>query len=502
MVGALLLWNRDNGSTLEHRNQMILFVFKCQNSLFDYFDTVNMLIDKMMEQSIATKILMNARKSYQTIQDIGQSKWCSNSPMLRIGQLTNGYQFWRKVEDRRKGFNIAWTRTILRKFLYLRAIERHSRSTINPALQDNNVLLPESFTEKIYHRRKRKRIEVNSESWFDSRSSQSQTSRQAVFFTVVHPMVNQDGLGETLCDLSQARIAPYKNTWKRFQKTVCWCILKLAQQRGLQFSQTRSNAVILHDTLPAEFIQKAICMKTKDQLYQKESVILRPRVVLKANSQSGSQDLLVQEARSSWESEQDVESCGETRSSTADCRVLGISISTVKLQDAQRQNNVTRNNEMFEKHQHKDHFLEDMSEKQEINKFSEESQQLLEDMNQTEIFELLQEICKTSLSWSTSGVRQQPRRLIATLLQSLALSLRRIPVENQSTAHLKDRSCSSRRRRCLRKRDNQSPAAIQRFSQGGFWGPSAFKRRIQCLAFCNRSVPVAEKSCLSRAMRS
>ena len=327
------------------------------------------------------------------------------------------------------------------------------------------------------------------------------TSRQAVFFTVVHPMVNQDGLGETLCDLSQARIAPYKNTWKRFQKTVCWCILKLAQQRGLQFSQTRPNAVILHDTLPAEFIQKAICMKTKDQLYQKESVILRPRVVLKANSQSGSQDLLVQEARSSWESEQDVESCGETRSSTADCRVLGISISTVKLQDAQRQNNVTRNNEMFEKQQHKDHFLEDMSEKQEINKFSEESQQLLEDMNQTEISELLQEFCKTSLSWSTSGVRQQPRKLIATLLQSLALSLRRIPVEDQSTAHLKDRSCSSRPKRCLRKRDNQSPAAIQRFSQGGVWGPSAFKRRIQCLAFCNRSAPVAEKSCLSRVMR-
>ena len=130
----------------------------------------------------------------------------------------------------------------------------------------------------------------------------------------------------------------------------------------------------------------------KDQLHQKESVILRPRVVLKAHSQSGSQDLLVQEARSSWESEQDAESCGETRSSTADCRVPGISISTVKLQDARRQNDVTKLREMFEKLQPKEHFLEDMSEKQEVNKFSEESQQLLEDMNQTEIFEL----CKNS----------------------------------------------------------------------------------------------------------
>ena len=39
------------------------------------------------------------------------------------------------------------------------------------------------------------------------------TGRQAVFFTVVNPMDNQDGSGETLCDLSQARIASYKNTW-------------------------------------------------------------------------------------------------------------------------------------------------------------------------------------------------------------------------------------------------------------------------------------------------
>ena len=94
-------------------------------------------------------------------------------------------------------------------------------------------------------------------------------------------------------------------------------------------------------------------MKTKDQLYQRDGVILRPRVVFKANSQSGSQDLLVQEARSSWESPEDAEGYGETRSNIADYRVPGISISTVKLQDARRQNNVTKLFEMFEKHRHK-----------------------------------------------------------------------------------------------------------------------------------------------------
>ena len=49
---------------------------------------------------------------------------------------------------------------------------------------------------------------------------------------------------------------------------------------------------------------------------------------------------------------------------------------------------------MFEKHQHEEQFLEDMSQKQEINKFSAESQQLLVDMNHREIFEFCENSAK------------------------------------------------------------------------------------------------------------
>ena len=49
------------------------------------------------------------------------------------------------------------------------------------------------------------------------------------------------------------------------------------------------------------------------------------------------------------------------------------------------------------------------------------------------------------------GSRQHSKRPIAMLLQSLALSLRRTPFDDQNTVHLKDRWSFSRRRRCLRK---------------------------------------------------
>ena len=56
----------------------------------------------------------------------------------------------------------------------------------------------------------------------------------------------------------------------------------------------------------------------------------------------------------------------------------------MKLQDARRQNNGTKLFEMFEKHLHKEQFLKVMSQKQEINRSSEESQKLLVDMSHTE----------------------------------------------------------------------------------------------------------------------
>ena len=85
---------------------MILYVFKCQNSSLDYFDTGQKFIG--MEQSIMTKLLMNARK--KTIRqhwilvrrDEEGLRQCSS-----LVDRKNGYQFWQKVEDKRKGFNIA-----------------------------------------------------------------------------------------------------------------------------------------------------------------------------------------------------------------------------------------------------------------------------------------------------------------------------------------------------------------------------------------------------------
>ena len=182
---------------------------------------------------------------------------------------------------------------------------------------------------------------------------------------------------------------PYKNTWKRLQNAVCWCNLELAQERGLQFYQTRSHAVVLYDTPPAACIEKAACMKTQDELYQKVRLTLRaPRVVLKSNSQHGLQDPQNQDARSPWEPSSDSESYGEICNRTVDHRTAGVPLSAVEPQNTIRENKAKRLIEKFENHKNKKSLIHDLTQTQNINKFGKESQDLIADLNNTEIFEL------------------------------------------------------------------------------------------------------------------
>ena len=175
VVGALFLLDRENGLTLKHRNQMILVVFKCQNSCLDYYDTVKKFIEKMMEQSNMTKLLMNASESNSTILNIDQLRWRRTSSMLRIGRLKNGCQFWQKVEDKRKDFNIAWIRTIpinSCSFEQFKDVQE-----VQSILHCKTMYCYRKVLRVYLPRRQRKRIEVNSEPWFESRKSQSQNGQ-------------------------------------------------------------------------------------------------------------------------------------------------------------------------------------------------------------------------------------------------------------------------------------------------------------------------------------
>ena len=145
------------------------------------------------------------------------------------------------------------------EILYLRALQGHpGRNLIDPSLQ---VLIPDDFFKYIYH----VGCAINLHSIINSGlipGGQNLSKRQTVFFLPMDPMDKEHKDPETI-DLEAPRLARYMHTaWKKHQNTVYWVDIKLAQKKGLKFYQTRSNAIILHDTLPACCIPKAIRMET------------------------------------------------------------------------------------------------------------------------------------------------------------------------------------------------------------------------------------------------
>ena len=102
------------------------------------------------------------------------------------------------------------------------------------------------------------------------------SKRQTVFFTALDPMNNAHKDPDVI-NLDALRLALYKQKgWKKHQYMVCWVDIKLAEKKGFMFYQTRSNAIILYDTLPAYCIPKATMWGSGEILYEKVFASPRP----------------------------------------------------------------------------------------------------------------------------------------------------------------------------------------------------------------------------------
>ena len=216
-----------------------------------------------------------------------------------------------------------------------------------------------------------------------------------MFSTAVNPMF-VDQYEEVEYDLTKSRVTVCKNKWKVHQNTENWCNLKVAQSEGLQFYQTRSNAIILYNTLPVVCIEKVVNMRSGEESYSKmcQSLELPQRIVLKANLNYGRQDTTNFEARASVDhlSREYAETCsggeyGETRCGNIDFRIQGLPHSIVQQQVDTRKETVKKLIHQFETHPNREALKADLEKDQAFNPFSEESKDMLRSMENTEYFE-------------------------------------------------------------------------------------------------------------------
>ena len=159
--------------------------------------------------------------------------------------------------------------------VYLRALQGHSgRNLIDPSLQDN-VIIQRGLFHHIYHIG----CAFNLHSIINNGlilGGQNSSKRQTVFFLLVDPRDKEHKDPEKI-DFSVPRHAQHlHNARKKHQDAVYWVDVNLAMRKGLKFYQTRSNAIILQETLPAHGIPKVVRWKTGEVLYEKSYVSPRP----------------------------------------------------------------------------------------------------------------------------------------------------------------------------------------------------------------------------------
>ena len=159
--------------------------------------------------------------------------------------------------------------------LYLRALQGHSgRSPIDPTLQEN-VIIQDGIFKYIYH----VGCAINLHSIINSGllpGDQILSKKQTVFFLLVNPIDKEHKDPEKI-DLEAPRLAQYMHrAWKKHQNTVYWVDINLALKEGLKFYQTRSNAIILYDTLQSYCIPKVVRMETGEVIYEKVYALPRP----------------------------------------------------------------------------------------------------------------------------------------------------------------------------------------------------------------------------------
>ena len=99
---------------------------------------------------------------------------------------------------------------------------------------------------------------------------------QTVFFLLVDPR-NESHRDPENIDFSVPRLARYMHSaWKRHQDAVFWVDIDLGIKEGLVFYQTRSNAIILQEPLPAHCISRVARLKNGEVLYERRYLSPRP----------------------------------------------------------------------------------------------------------------------------------------------------------------------------------------------------------------------------------
>ena len=142
-----------------------------------------------------------------------------------------------------------------------RAIQRHTGNVIALELM-GHVAIPSNWKESCFIEDALiMSLQSSNQDSSIAGGRESEEGRQTIFFPPFNTLGDNPDEEEPSDDLSKPRKVHYHSKWNNTQDAVYWISSARAQEKGLQFWQTRSRAVIVHSSVPADCIYKVISQK-------------------------------------------------------------------------------------------------------------------------------------------------------------------------------------------------------------------------------------------------
>ena len=140
--------------------------------------------------------------------------------------------------------------------LDIRVIQDHSGGALNdPELLHYNAI-PLGWKEYLFHVGSSSIVHSIKQAELIVGGKDTKEGRQSVFLAALIP--TDDELNEEYEDMTNPRKVYYKNMSKSFQHVIKWTSLRKTQDKGSEFWQTPSDAIILYDTVSADCIERVV----------------------------------------------------------------------------------------------------------------------------------------------------------------------------------------------------------------------------------------------------
>ena len=152
---------------------------------------------------------------------------------------------------------------------------------ISPRLM-NYVMILYKWKRFIYHVGRARDQYSIAEIGLVAGGKEREEGRQTIFFTPLDPFNSGADEAESITDTTKPRKVQDQIHWRPEQDAVYWIHLSTAQDAGLEFWQTGSNAIITYQCVPKEYVVEVVGESGKRELFARQLTPReRPKVTLR-----------------------------------------------------------------------------------------------------------------------------------------------------------------------------------------------------------------------------